>query len=221
VDVSLSQAFVEAGAEILSSSRGVKDALNQVLNQRLPWPFRAISASLRDAEGRESDVFGTVIRAGASNSEEATAFPVSVDNAACVIDVNESLNVESLRAAYGRIASAKRLKKTAGELPGVVMTTVTLGVVLARGVDLPMETLAEELDRLNGTHPDREWTDMVVVLSKGIINYAVQFPGEGLTGDFLPPAEGALGRYSPPIYVVLLIFEKVMLHLPTIRYRHA
>ena len=205
VDVLLSQAFVEAGAKILSSSGGVEDTLNQVLNERLPWPFRAISASLRDAEGQESNVFGTVIRAGASDSEEATASPVRVDNAACVIDVNESLNVESLRAAYGRIASAKRLKKTARELPGVVMTTVTLGVVFARGSDLPMETLAEELDRLNGMHPDREWTDMVVVLSKGIINYAVQFPGEGLVGDFLPPSEGALERYSPPIYVVLVV----------------
>lgn len=46
---------------------------------------------------------------------------------------------------------------------------------------------------------------MIVVLSKGIINYAVQFPGEGLSGDFLPPAEGALDQYSPPLYVVMVI----------------
>ncbi|MGB2987709.1 MAG: hypothetical protein WBE26_17725, partial [Phycisphaerae bacterium] len=120
--------------------------------------------------------------------------------------MNESLDAKSLCAAYGRIASAKRPKKTAAkDLPGVVMTTVTLGIVLAREATLPMEQLAEELDRLNRTHPDREWTDMVVVLSKGIINYAVQFPGEGVTGDFLPPVAGALERYSPPIYVVIVV----------------
>lgn len=32
---------------------------------------------------------------------------------------------------------------------------------------------------------------MVAVLSTGTINYAVQFPGEQVIGDFLPHAEGA------------------------------
>lgn len=192
-DVSPSQVFVEAGARILLSSGGVQDGLNQALNQHLPWPFRAATASVRDIDGGESEVFGTVISAGGLDSDSVGGTAaVSSDNAACVINVNESLDAKSLCAAYGRIASAKRPKKTAAkDLPGVVMTTVTLGIVLAREATLPMEQLAEELDRLNRTHPDREWTDMVVVLSKGIINYAVQFPGEGVTGDFLPPVADA------------------------------
>lgn len=192
---------------ILSSSGDAKDALNQALNQHLPWPFKASTASVRDKDGCESDVFGTVISAGQFEppSEGATV-AVNADNAACVLDVNDNLGIESLRTAYDRIASAKRLRKTAAmELSGVVMTTVTLGVVFARDATLPIEQLAEELDRLNAAHPDREWTDMIVVLSKGIINYAVQFPGEGLSGDFLPPAEGALDQYSPPLYVVMVI----------------
>lgn len=206
-NVAPSQAFVEAGMRILSSSGDAKEALNHELNQHLPWPFKALTASVRDRDGSESNVFGTVISAGQFEpSPEAATVTVNADNAACVLDVNDSLGIESLRTAYDRIAFAKRLRKTAAmELSGVAMTTVTLGIVLARDTTLPIEQLAEELDCLNAAHPDREWTDMIVVLSKGIINYAVQFPGEGLSGDFLPPAEGALHQYSPPLYVVMVI----------------
>jgi hypothetical protein len=38
-----------------------------------------------------------------------------------------------------------------------------------------------------------------------VINYGVQFPGESISGDFLPPAEGALSNYTPSIYVIIVI----------------
>lgn len=68
-----------------------------------------------------------------------------------------------------------------------------------------MENFAEELECLNAQTPSREWPDMIVVASTGTINYAVQFPGESLIGDYLPPAEGALANYTPPIYVVMVM----------------
>jgi hypothetical protein len=95
----------------------------------------------------------------------------------CVIDVAEDIDLKQLGAAYERIACAKTLKKKpAPKVPGVPHTTVTLGIIFARDTSVPLETLGEELDRLNRQHPDREWTDMVVVLSKGTINYGVHFP---------------------------------------------
>jgi hypothetical protein len=45
----------------------------------------------------------------------------------------------------------------------------------------------------------------VVVADTGTIQYAIQFPGEGLGGDFLPPAETALQNLVPPMYVVLVL----------------
>lgn len=71
---------------------------------------------------------------------------------------------------------------------------MTLGIILAQRSDLPIETLAEELDRLNlnTATPGRERPDMLVLASTATINYAVQSPGESVTGDFLPPAQGAL-----------------------------
>jgi hypothetical protein len=47
---------------------------------------------------------------------------------------------------------------------------------------------------------------MVVIASLGLISYGVQFPGEAtLSGQWLPPAEGALANYVPAIYVVMII----------------
>ncbi|UCC29845.1 MAG: hypothetical protein JSU86_16770 [Phycisphaerales bacterium] len=86
----------------------------------------------------------------------------------CVIDVDEGYDTGTLRAAYERMARAKELKKTPlPHVPGVPLTTVTLGIVFSRAGSVPLEGLAEELDRLNKQHEDPEWTDMVVVLSKG------------------------------------------------------
>jgi hypothetical protein len=45
---------------------------------------------------------------------------------------------------------------------------------------------------------------MIVVVSTGVVNSAVQFPGQ-LSGDFLPLAEGALASYTPPIYVIVVM----------------
>ncbi len=68
-----------------------------------------------------------------------------------------------------------------------------------------METLALEVERLNAETIDSSWPDVVAVADTGTIQYAIQFPGEGLSGDFLPPAEGALQNHVPPIYVVLVL----------------
>ena len=196
----------DAGQKLAVSTGSLADALNQTLNQLLTWPFRATKGFARDAEGQKTDIFGTLIYTASQSQPTPEPSNFDADNVACVIDVDESLDVEKLRAAYERIACAKRLKKTLSpNVPGAPFTTVTLGIIFARDAAVPIESLAEELDRLNRQHPDREWTDMVVVLSKGIINYAVQFPGENVMGDFLPPAEGASAHYSPPIYVIIVV----------------
>jgi hypothetical protein len=206
METSISQIVYDAGQKLAVSTGNLADALNQTLNQLLMWPFGATKGFVRDGEGQTTDIFGTLIYTVSQSQPTQELSSFNADNVACVIDVDESLDVEKLSAAYERIACAKRLKKTQSpNVPGVQLTTVTLGIIFARDAVVPIETLAKELDCLNRQHPDREWTNMVVVLSKGIINYAVQFPGENVIGDFLPPAEGASDRYSPPIYVIIVI----------------
>lgn len=206
MEASISQLVYDVGQKLVASTGSLADALNETLNQLLGWPFRAARGFARDREGQKTDIFGTLVYSASQSQPPSETANVNADNLACVIDVTESMGVEQLRAAYERVACAKRLKKTpAPHISGASYTTVTLGIIFTRDATVPVETLAEELDRLNRQHPDREWTDMVVVLSKATINYAVQFPGENVMGDFLPPAEGATDRYSAPVYVIIII----------------
>jgi hypothetical protein len=189
-----------AGQAAASLSNTLNDALCSFIGNQ----YRAASAYVTDLTGRKSATFASVIHIASASADSADSRAVPADAIAAVIDVCEELDLEAFRAAYGRVAEAKRLKKTA--VPqGENRTNITLGIVLAARSAIPLETIGEELDRLNSKTPSSRWPDMIVLASTGVINYGVQFPSESITGDFLPPAEGALANYLPSIYVVIVI----------------
>src|SRR5258708_258541 len=199
----------EAGKELTrlahTLDQSIVQALPKALNNFLPWPFRATAGFGIDASGLESKSFDTVVYATTGGNFVETS-EVPADSLACVIDVAENIDLEELGRSYSKIAQAKSLKKSlVPYVSGVPQTTVTLGIIFALKTRLPMERLAEELDRLNQQTPSAQWPDMLVVLNAGTINYAVQFPGEGALGDYLPPAEGALLGFTPPFYVVPVV----------------
>jgi hypothetical protein len=203
--MSISAAVYEAGRELSSAtpSAPIGDLVNRAILRFLGPQFKIDPGCAIDPDGKRSPSFASVVHHGPDVvAGDTQSFPA--DLVAAVIDVVEELNVENLRAAYGRIADAKTLRKT--PVPkGEVRTNITLGVLFAARITTPMEIIAEELDRLNAQIPSHRWTDMIAIASVGTINYAVQFPGEGLSGDFLPPAEGAIGSHqpSPPVYLVM------------------
>lgn len=202
----VSQEVKRAAQDVLASpTASLADALNTFVSTFVGWPFTAAPGFVVDDYGNQSDGFASVIHTTPPRKDGAGAFPA--DGVAAVIDASENLGLEELRAAYARIAQAKRLrKKPTPRVPGAMpTTTVTLGIVLAQRSNLPLETLGEELDRLNAVTPGRARPDMLVVASTGVINYSAQFPGESVTGDFLPPGEGALEAYTPPMYVVMVM----------------
>jgi hypothetical protein len=207
MESSISQTVYDVGQKIATSTGDLASELNQALNQLLGWPFRARTGFAQDADGRKTEVFGTLIYTESEVQSAQETLALDADNLACVIDVIDNLSIEKLRSAYERISQAKTLKKApAPKIAEVSVTTITLGIIISRECSVPMESLAEELDHLNREHQDREWVDMIVVLSKGTINYVVQFPGEGLSGDFLPPAAGSSStKPPPPIYVIIVI----------------
>ena len=60
----------------------------------------------------------------------------------------------------------------------------------------------------------------MIVVGTTIINYAVQFPSEGLSADYLPPAEGATATSAPAVYIVAVMrpagaftFNKMLAYL--------
>lgn len=206
MEASISRIVHDAGQKLAESTDNLADEMNKILNHLLGSSFQAAKGSVRDIEGQSTVAIGTIICTSSLSQTTPDSSYFSADNTACVIDINESLDLENLHPSYERIACAKRLKKTpVPKESRVPHTNITLGIIFARDATIPIEVLAKELDSLNRRSPDREWTDMVVVLSQGIINYTVQFPGENISGDFLPPAEGATDLYSPSMYVIVLI----------------
>jgi hypothetical protein len=204
----LAMQIARAGEQIiLAPAHRIAGELNRHLNQVLGWPFRAASGVASDRDGRTTAPFATLIftRAhGAEVVDDEQPANIAADTLACVVDATHTLDLEGLRQAYARIAQAKALQKSPA-VGSVTHTTITFGVVFAVAASIPLEQLADELDRLNRQMPSSQWPDMVVVASYGLISYAVQFPGEPLSGQWMPPATGALANYVPAIYVVMII----------------
>jgi hypothetical protein len=188
-----------AGRCVLAAqSASIAAELNSALNRFIGSAFKAETGSILDLKGKSSCIFGTVIRVADGVD---TSQPVSSDTTAVVIDVCDEIGIDRLRDCYARVAEAKRLSKT--PIPkGQTLTNITLGVIFAVRATVPMEVIGEELNRLNDQTPGQYRPDMVVVGSTGVINYGVQFPGEGIAGDYLPPAEGAVSKFAPAFYVV-------------------
>jgi hypothetical protein len=203
----LPQEVCEAGQEVAAATGAdLSDILNGALGRFLGWPLRVTSGCVVDREGIKTETFASVIYAAPEGSAVQNPDAIPSDAVGAIIDACETMDLEKFRAAYRRIAQAKRLKKTAApHLNGIPITTVTLGIIFAQRLALPLEHFVEELERLNTQTPSREWPDMVVVALTGVINYAVQFPGESVSGDFLPPAEGAPANYTPPMYVIIVM----------------
>lgn len=205
--MSASKEVHDAGQQLaLATSSTIAEELNGALNRFFGWPFRAATGYATDPDGKITDTFGTIIYTTSASSPETGEVHASADSLACVIDAYERMDLEQFREAYQRVASAKRLKKTPPlNLGGPVYITATLGIIFAIQAAIPVEKFAEELERLNAQNPSEQWPDMIVVLSAGIINYAVQFPGAEIEGDFLVPPKQALSNNLPPFYVVTVM----------------
>jgi hypothetical protein len=188
-----------AAAQIIADSRlpdsNLSTLLNSFLGKYIPWPYHAGTGVAFDSDGTESPKFESLIYTSPKTVEQVPA-----DNLACAIDVHEKLGLEELRRSYDRIVQAKALtKKSVPSISeGTPVADATMGIVFSVDSDVPIETLAEEVARLNRQQPYHLWPDMVVVLSRGTVNLACQFPYRPL-GDFLPPARG--GAYRAAMYV--------------------
>jgi hypothetical protein len=198
----LSEEMRAAAAQIIADSN-VPDSnlgtlLNAFLTQYLPWPYRATSGKAFDVTGAESLEFESVIYASTKAIERIPA-----DNLACAIDVWDKLGLAQLRQSYEKIAHVKMLTRSPAPIvsQGVPVADSTMGIILSLDSDLSIETLAEEVARLNREHPYRLWPDMVVVLSRGTVNLMCQIPYKPLA-DFLPPARGVTFRTAMYVHVV-------------------
>ena len=184
---------------IAREGKSTAEALNKILGSHLGWPYRVRAGHATDVDGLNTGVFATLIYT--VNQTEVPPEPVSIsaESLAGVIETIQSLDSATLRTAYEKIAIAKSLRKTTPP-PSPYLNT-TLGIIFGVETRLSLEEVALHLDELNKAHPSHLWTDMVVVLGKGALHYACQFPGEPISGDFLLPGKDI--AFGAPMYIHL------------------
>lgn len=141
---------------------------------------------ISDSEGK-SIKFDTVIYTSSTTQSESEPDEVKANEIACGVHVVRSLGPEELHAGYEHIAGIKRLKRT--QISGIEypINNTSLGIIFAVDSDIPIEKIAEHMILLNKSYLSSEWPDMVVILTRGTVNYAVAFLGEPIKGDFLLP----------------------------------
>lgn len=187
-----------------ATDEDIANVLNRALAAFLGDQFKSMPASIIYADKMQTAVFASVICRSDKGIVAGEPPAVPADDTAAIIDACAELTLDGFRESYVRIADAKALKKTpVGE--GQTRTNVTLGIIMAARSDVPLESIMDELALLNAKTPGSQWPDMIVVADTAVINYAVQFPGESLSGDFLPPAENAMQNGTPAFYVVTVM----------------
>jgi len=116
--------------------------------------------------------------------------------------VAQRLNEDSLAEGYALIGKVKAL-------PGHETDSVEgwhhvpLGMIVARDSDRPLEQLVDAIANLNANIPSTRWADAVSVLSRGMINYAVQFEGGKIEGNFILPNKTGAMQFAVYVHVMV------------------
>lgn len=190
-----------AGRKIHAAASGdVAGTINAGITEVIGWPFAATSGRLVDLTGTATEVFTSVVHTAKQGFVAGNDIPA--DNAMAVIDVVEELDINELRAAHARLIVVKRLAKSRPPQAGAPVATVTMTIIFARKASLPVETITDELCRLNEGLPHAEWIDMAAVSDTAVIAYGCQLAGQPILGGILPPARDAKDSFSPAWYVI-------------------
>lgn len=189
-------------AQAIFSTPGINpaEALNRVLAPYI-GSFKSISAPIIDVDGNQTDTFASVLYLGIDVPQDS---PVPADNVAVVIDVHERLNVQDFPSAFQRIRRMKSLKreKSIGSPEDV---GIPFGVIFIMHSDMTLEGISEGLRRLNQDTPSEQWPDMVVLFTKGLISYAVQFPGDDSINTFFLSAKRNVPGSIPAMFILRTI----------------
>ena len=170
--MTISEDVLAAGQPVSAAARGaIGGALNAALNRFIGNRFTAGRGHIVDLAVATSDQFASVV-----HTNPAAEGPIAApsDSVAAVIDVHDDLTLENLRESYGRIAKAKSLTK-APVPQGEMRTNITMGVVWAARTTLPLETITNEIARLNEQMPGTHWPDMITVGTTIMVSYPDRF----------------------------------------------
>jgi hypothetical protein len=214
----------------------VENILKVFLSERLPKRFGVESGLVIGQEGAISRQCDVIIYDALNSPIYRTGTKLQIlprDNVAAVIEVKSKLNKDQLADAAEKIASVKSIKPSpigGADQPVTFSNLInsgTLGCVFAFDSYTTLQTLAENLSEINSASHSDLWIDLVVVLDKGLVGYALQkimhksfigWVGGPSTDDFLiPPFYVHLAHISHGEKTLNQFFLRLMAHLTFFR----
>jgi hypothetical protein len=119
-----------------------------------------------------------------------------------VLYATQTLNEKSLAEGYALIGKVKSLSghETVSEEG---WHHVPVGMIVASDCERPLEELVDEIANLNARIPSTRWADAVSVVSRGMVNYAVQFEGSTIGGDFILPNKTGAMQFAMYVHVMV------------------
>jgi hypothetical protein len=204
--VSLTETIHKLGNSILerrgNAGNDLASQLCAMLEPLLSPDFRIGFVGVKDASGEVLIERALLIyTASLAEREDLTQY-VAPETVAGVLHVTQSLNESSLAEGYGLIGRVKAL-------PGHDTDSVEgwhhvpVGMIVACDCDSPLEQLVDVMATLNASIPSTRWADAVSVLSRGMINYAVQFEGGKIGGDFILPNKTGAMQFAMYVHVMV------------------
>jgi len=153
--MAVSQEVLGAGQQVAGSAEvAFAGVLNAGIERLLGWHYKVASGRILDRDGVRTDAFATVVYTAPDKAVELDLNAIPADNAAAVIDVVENIDLAGFRAAYARIAHAKRSKKSpAPRVAGPPVTTI-FRKIEARAIGIERRTPHASL-RVNFAKPGK------------------------------------------------------------------
>jgi len=195
--------------------------IRRFLTEHIPKRFDVGSGFVLDPNGMVSPQTDVIIY-DAYNcpvyraSEEAAIFPSN--NVAVVVEVKSNLDKDSLKDAWKKTELIKSMAKHKAEVPGPYKAQ-TVGFLFAFNTKLKLTTIADHYRNLFRESGIGRHIDYIIVLDKGIITLAANFPGvegwnlaflEGLggkkaEGSHIAISAGQMGEYTLDAFLRLLL----------------
>jgi hypothetical protein len=204
--VSLTETIHELGNALLGRCRDAGDDLAQQLRASLePLLSPDFHIGFVGVRGEAGEVLmerALLIYTTSSAEPQASTQYVAPETVAGALYVAQTLNEESLAEGYRLIGKVKAL-------PGHDTDSVEgwhhvpVGMIVACDCDRPLEQLVDDISAVNAKVPSTRWADAVSVLSRGMINYAVQFEGGKIGGDFILPNKAGAMQFAMYVHVMV------------------
>jgi hypothetical protein len=202
---SLTETIHELGKSLLEHCQDGEDICEVLYAALAPFLAPSFEIGFVGVKSPTGDLLiegALIIHTRPSEAPDVPTPYVTAESVAGVLYVTKMLNEESLADGYALIAKVKALPGH-DQAPGDPWHHVPVGMIVAGDCDRPLEELVDAIAGINSRVPSTRWVDAISVLSRGIINYAAQFEGGEIGGDFiLPNTAGAL-QFAMYVHVMV------------------